>query len=687
MAYIGQSPAEKGIGLFSQDTFTGDGSTTTFDMSNVAPDGGGNDIQVFVDNVRQQEGSSNAYTLGNDGSGDLKRITFTTAPGSGQSIFVLNPGTKNVQQISTVSDNAVTSAKIQANAVTVAKLASTLDLSSNTVTLPNDVVNADKIADDAVSEEHLDNTAITGHAELAATAADDDVLLIFDTDAGAIKKIQRSNVSLAAPTFTSVSPTNINTGDGTGNATFTITGTNFTTGSTANLINTSGSTVNFDTVTRNSTTQITGVIAISSLPNSGEPYDVKVINGENLAVISENQINVNAQPVYVTAAGTLGTVADGGRSGLRFTVVATDPESAGNVTFEKQSGTIPPGLTLSNEGSEGGTAVISGNASAVTSDTTFNFTLRAIDAASNTSSRAFSITIQAPPYQTFTSSGTFSVPSGTSTLNSVLVVAGGGSGGRANAGNTGGGGGGAGGLVYFPNYPVSPGGTITVTVGCGAATTPDGTGSGQPSGSLGGADSKFGAPGDPGFSPTSSVLTAKGGGGGGNESTSGSAGGSGGGTGYNNSAGGATQPTQPGNSGAYGFGNAGANGASQNGASIDTGGGGGAGGAGQGGGPGSPGTGGNGGVGKAYSITGSPVYYAGGGGGGGESTNGGGVGGQGGGGDGGDSQSVGAPGSRTGGGNVGSANKGGGGGGGGRAGSPCAGPGGGGGKGVVIVKY
>ena len=54
-----ESTADKGIGLFSQDTFTGDGSTTTFDMTNEDPDGGGNEIQVFVDNVRQQEGSSN----------------------------------------------------------------------------------------------------------------------------------------------------------------------------------------------------------------------------------------------------------------------------------------------------------------------------------------------------------------------------------------------------------------------------------------------------------------------------------------------------------------------------------------------------------------------------------------------------------------------------------------------------
>jgi hypothetical protein len=175
MAYIGAGPIEKGVGLFSHDTFTGDGSTVAFDMTNAAPDGGGNEIQVFVDNVRQQEGGSNAYTLGNDGSGDLKRITFTAAPAAAASIYVLNPGIKNVQQISTVSDNAVTTAKVQDSAVSTAKIAA-------------DAVNATKIADDAISEEHLDVTAITGNTELAAGAADDDVLLVFDTSAGTIKK-------------------------------------------------------------------------------------------------------------------------------------------------------------------------------------------------------------------------------------------------------------------------------------------------------------------------------------------------------------------------------------------------------------------------------------------------------------------------------------------------------------------
>ena len=90
-----------------------------------------------------------------------------------------------------------------------------------------DAIDATKIEDDAISEEHLDVTAITGHTELDAVADDTDVLLVFDTSASAIKKIKRSNISLQAPSVTSISPTNALTGDGTGNFTIVITGTKF----------------------------------------------------------------------------------------------------------------------------------------------------------------------------------------------------------------------------------------------------------------------------------------------------------------------------------------------------------------------------------------------------------------------------------------------------------------------------
>ena len=454
-----------------------------------------------------------------------------------------------------------------------------------------------------IRQSNLDGSVITGNTTLNETANLSDLILVYDQSSGGLKQVSRKNL-VGFSTITSVSPTSALSGDGTGNYTFTIAGSGFTGGS-ASLVNSSGTAINFDTVTINSNTQITGVIAKSSLPGSGEPYDVKVTNSIGLTTILENQINIDQSPAFTTASGTLGSFVNG--SSVSVSVNATDPESAGNVTFELQSGALPSGITLTNTAAEGGTAILSGTAPTVGSSTTSNFVLRAVDAASNTTSRAFAITIRPPSYQSFTSSGTFSVPSGITSMANVLVVAGGGGGGSPS----GGGGGGAGGLVYMPGFPVTPGGTVTVTVGCGGARNGDGQ------------DSAFGSPGDPGLGQ-GGVLTAKGGGRGG----AGGNGGSGGGINGNNggvAGGSATQPTQPGNSGAYGFGNAGGPGLfDSSGSPTPSGpgpgngaGGGGAGAAGQGAHPSNHG--GGGGEGKSYTIadgTTSVAYAAGGGGGG-----------------------------------------------------------------------
>ena len=89
MAYIGAKPNTVFRRAPTKDSFTGDGSTTTFDLANIVPAGGENALQVFIDNVRQEPGSGKAYTLGNDGSGDLKRITFSAAPASSAAIYVI----------------------------------------------------------------------------------------------------------------------------------------------------------------------------------------------------------------------------------------------------------------------------------------------------------------------------------------------------------------------------------------------------------------------------------------------------------------------------------------------------------------------------------------------------------------------------------------------------------------------
>lgn len=76
-----------------------------------------------------------------------------------------------------------------------------------------------------------------------------------------------------------------------------------------------------------------------------------------------------------------------------------------------------------------------------------------------------------PPTQnifSFTATGphTYTAESGVTNVN-VLVVGGGGGGGSGGYNRIKGGGAGAGGLIYYPNYPVTPGGTVAISVGAG----------------------------------------------------------------------------------------------------------------------------------------------------------------------------------------------------------------------------
>tara|TARA_Y100001937_G_scaffold99190_1_gene135500 strand:- start:538 stop:1266 length:729 start_codon:yes stop_codon:yes gene_type:complete len=149
MAYIGANPSTVFTGIARLDTFTGDGSTTVFDLSNGVFEGADNDIQVFVNNVRQKPGSSNSYTFGSDGT-SFKRITFNAAPAASAEIYVIYKGEES--SLLSVQDASITASKLASN-------------------------------------------SITGQTELAAEAAADDVLLIFDTSANTIKKIQKSNLA------------------------------------------------------------------------------------------------------------------------------------------------------------------------------------------------------------------------------------------------------------------------------------------------------------------------------------------------------------------------------------------------------------------------------------------------------------------------------------------------------------
>ena len=464
----------------------------------------------------------------------------------------------------------------------------------------------------------------------------------------------------APPVVASVSPSTF-VSDGSSTPTITITGSGFSsTIDSVKFVGNDGTEYTSATVTRDSATQVTAQVT-TAMTVANEPFDVKITNSSGLAGTLADALDAGGSPTFVTAAGSLGSVGDASRGSTTLSITITDPDSTGTISTSVSSGSLPSGATTSEAQTPGQTILSISGFSAVGSNTTSTFTIEATDGA-NTSSRQFTISVLAPAYQSFTASGTFSVPSGISAVD-VLVVAGGG--GSTNYSTNYHGGGGAGGLIYRPGFTVTPGGTVTVTVGNG--------GSGS---QTTGQDTVFG------------TLTAKGGGRGGSYQNSVAAvdGGSGGGRGRDAGPGSGatgTQPTQSGESGNYGFGNDGG------GTAVNSwsggGGGGGAGAAGQGGTGGEPcsETAGNGGVGKAYTIADgtTSVYYAGGGGGaqnssGNTPTNGGstGQGGQGGGGQG---YHTGVP--RAG--QNGTANRGGGGGGYGNGNGTT------GGKGIVIVSY
>jgi hypothetical protein len=180
------------------------------------------------------------------------------------------------------------------------------------------------------------------------------------------------------PTISSISPTVIeNTA-----ANVVITGTNFkdsSTPPTVDAINSStGAIVTANSVTFTSATSIT---ANFTLPVDGT-YFLRVENSDGLAARSASALlTVSDAPAWTTAAGSLGTVANGGT--INFTVAATNATS-----FAVQSGALPGGASLNTS-----TGAITGTETGSTATTTFTFTIRATDAQGQTADRQFNIII------------------------------------------------------------------------------------------------------------------------------------------------------------------------------------------------------------------------------------------------------------------------------------------------------
>ena len=229
---------------------------------------------------------------------------------------------------------------------------STLDLSSKTVTLPNT----------SVTNAQLQNSAITINGAAVSLGGSTTI------------------TTIARPTITTSSALIEPSTD----ASFTLAGTNFVSVPIVELISSTGAITRASAVTFNSATSLT----VTTNLTAGS-YFVRVENNDGGAVRSSSAIlSVSAAPVWQTAAGSLGSIGAGATQS--FTLLAYDDDSTAVTSYSLQSGSLPGGFTLSGDSSIG---TISGTESGASATTTYSFTIRATDSASQTTDRAFTITV------------------------------------------------------------------------------------------------------------------------------------------------------------------------------------------------------------------------------------------------------------------------------------------------------
>ena len=110
MPFLGTTPTQGFVSSFPKQSFTPDGSTTVFTLTN--PVATANDLEVFVGNVRQEP--TTAYTAAGT------TLTMSEAPATGLNFYVIN---KSFAQVTTTPPaNSISTDKILNSAVTDAKI-------------------------------------------------------------------------------------------------------------------------------------------------------------------------------------------------------------------------------------------------------------------------------------------------------------------------------------------------------------------------------------------------------------------------------------------------------------------------------------------------------------------------------------------------------------------------------------
>lgn len=143
MAYIGNKPADT-FHTVAKQSFTPDGSTTGFTLSqSVVTE---NEVELFINNVRQEPGSSKAFTAAG------LNLTMSEAPETGDEMYCIFQG------------KAQGSHFVPNNSIRGTHLHTTFDLTGKTVTIPTAAVTSSHVS------QHLSHSKDTATGDASTTA-------------------------------------------------------------------------------------------------------------------------------------------------------------------------------------------------------------------------------------------------------------------------------------------------------------------------------------------------------------------------------------------------------------------------------------------------------------------------------------------------------------------------------------
>ena len=201
------------------------------------------------------------------------------------------------------------------------------------------------------------------------------------------------NIGASQPLVNNINPTSFSGAAGTS---ITVVGNSFESGCNVHFI----SSVNGGSTAAGSVAFVNSGILTATAPAltvAGEPYGVRVTNPDGGQGLLEAALDAGSAPTWTTAAGSIGSGIQKQTTLSGIAVTATDADGQ-SVTYSEVTSVLTsnantPATTM-NLTLDSANGAITGTAPNVSSDTTYNFTIRASDG-TNTNDRSFSLGINA----------------------------------------------------------------------------------------------------------------------------------------------------------------------------------------------------------------------------------------------------------------------------------------------------